>query len=76
MYYEAPTDRSVVAPLTLAAGATVVDVFPTDCPFMMQDQAGHVFNYKKGEELKGKPLAPGTWAAYPMKCSGITVFLH
>ena len=47
-----------------------------DCPFMMQDAAGHVFNYKKGRELKGKPLAPGTWAAYPMKCSGITVFLH
>ncbi len=45
MYYEAPTDRNVVAPLTLAAPATVVDVFPTDCPFMMQDSAGHIFTY-------------------------------
>ncbi len=76
MYYEAPTDRSVVAPLPLTASATVVDVFPTDCAFMMQDSSGHVATYQKGEELRGKPLAPGTWAAYPMKCSGIDIFLH
>ena len=44
--------------------------------FSMQDQAGHAFTYKKAEELMGKGLAPGTWSLYPMKCSGIDVFLR
>jgi hypothetical protein len=76
MYYEAPTDRSVIEPIPLPAGAAIVDVLPDDCLFSMQDQAGHSFTFKKGEEAKAKGLAPGTWSLYPMKCSGVSVFLR
>ncbi len=75
-YYEAHTDRSVETPLTLPAGAAIVDVFPQDCMFSLQDQAGHSFTFKKAEEAIDKGLASGTWSLYPMKCSGIDVFLR
>jgi hypothetical protein len=75
-YYEAPTDRTVVAALTLPSRASIVDVFPADCLFSLQDQAGHSLTFKKAEEALGKGLAPGTWSVYPMKCSGIEVFLN
>jgi hypothetical protein len=75
-YYEAPTDRTAEAPLALPAGASIIDVFPTDCMFSLQDQAGHSFTFKKAEEAMGRALAPGTWSLYPMKCSGIDIFLR
>jgi hypothetical protein len=75
-YYEAPTDATVEKPLPLPAGAAIVDVFPDNCMFSLQDQAGHSFTFKNAEEARGKRLAPGTWSLYPMKCSGIDVFLR
>lgn len=74
--YEAPTDGTVIGPLALPAGAVIVDVLPTDCEFILQDQAGHNFTYKKGEEAKAKGLGPGTWAVYPRKCGGVSIYLH
>ena len=34
--YVAPTDGTMVGPLTLPAGATIVDVFPSDCMFSLR----------------------------------------
>jgi hypothetical protein len=76
MYYEAPTDASVEKPLTLPAGATIVDVFSDDCVFWMQDQAGHAITFEKPAEARGKRVAPGTWSVYPLKCSGVAIFLR
>jgi hypothetical protein len=76
IYFEAPTDRSVETPLTLPAGATIVDVFPDNCTFSLQNQDSHVLTFNQKEEALGKRLAPGTWLVYPMKCGGIDIFLH
>jgi hypothetical protein len=76
LYYEAPTDATVEKPLPLPNGANIVDVFPNDCAFSLQDQAGHSFTFRKAEEANGKALAPGTWSLYPIKCRGVSVFLR
>jgi hypothetical protein len=75
-YYEAPTDASVDKPLTLPAGATIVDVFSDACMFSLQDQAGHSVTFQKPAEARGQVLAPGTWSLYPIKCSGVAIFLR
>jgi hypothetical protein len=76
LYYEAPTDATVEKPLPLPAGATIVDVFSDTCMFSLQDQAGHSVTFKSPAEARGQVLAPGTWSVYPIKCSGVAVFLR
>src|SRR5258708_2156470 len=76
MYYEAPTDASVEKPLTLPAGATIVDVFSDERMFLLEDQAGHSITYKKPAEASGTRVAPGTWSLYPLRCSGVSIFLR
>jgi hypothetical protein len=75
-YYEAPTDGTALQPLLLPAGASIVDVVPQDCAFSVQDQAGHSFTFNQEGEAKGRILSPGAWSVYPMKCSGVDVFLR
>ena len=75
-YYEAPTDRTIERPLDLPNGASIVDAVPDDCEFFLQDQAGHSITYKKAAEAKGQRLAPGSWSLYPVKCSGVDIYLH
>jgi hypothetical protein len=75
-YYEAPTDRSVAAPLTLPAGAVIVGVFPDDCAFSVREARGSApLNFPNESQAKGKTLAAGTWSVYPQKCGGVAVFL-
>jgi hypothetical protein len=75
-FYEAPTDATALQPLNLPAAATIVDVAPKDCVFTVQDQAGHSFTFNKEGEAKGRILNPGAWSVYPVKCSGIDVYLR
>lgn len=75
-YYVASTNAIVEKPLPLPIGATLVDVFPDDCVFSMQDELGHSFTFKNAKEALRRRLDPGTWSVYPVKCGGIDVFLR
>ena len=74
-YYEVSTGRSVEEPLSLPAGGEIVGVFPDDCTFSVQDQSGHSFTFRNETEAQAHGLAPGTWSVYPLKCSGIEVYV-
>ena len=75
-YDEVPTLASGEGPLPLAAGATIVDVFPDKCAFWVSDQAGHSFNFHIAKEALGTSLNPGAWSIYPIDCFGIQVYLR
>ncbi len=74
-YYEAATDRSVERPLNLTVGGTIVGVFPNDCTFSVRSDLGDAFTFRDEPEAKGKTLGPGAWSVYPLKCSGVVVFI-
>jgi hypothetical protein len=74
-YYEVSTTRTVEEPLSLPAGGEIVGVFPNDCVFAIQDQSGHSFTFRNEREAQARGLGPGMWSVYPLKCSGIDVFV-
>ena len=74
-YYEPATGRSVEQPLSLPRGGEIIGVFPDDCAFSVQDQAGHSFTFQNEDQAKAKGFGPGTWSVYPLKCSGIGVYV-
>ena len=74
-YYEASTNRSVEEPLSLPGGGEIVGVFPDDCEFAVQDEAGHSFTFRNEEEAKARGFGPGTWSVYPLKCGGVAVYV-
>ena len=75
-YYEVSTTRTVEEPLSLPAGGKIVGVFPDDCMFAVQDQSGHSFTFRNEREAQARGLGPGMWSVYPLKCSGIEVFVR
>jgi hypothetical protein len=75
-YYEAPSEASVQGALPLSGGATIVDVFPNDCVFSMQDQAGRTLTFKNAKEAVGQSIAAGAWSIHPIKCQGIQAYLR
>jgi hypothetical protein len=64
-YYQASTDGTALQPLPLPGGTSIVDVFPQDCAFSLQDQEGHSFTFNRADEAKGRELAPGAWSYIP-----------
>lgn len=64
------------APLTLAAQASIVDVFPEDCGFSLRDQEEHSVAFKNASAAVGKTVAPGTWSLTPIRCAGVSIYLH
>ena len=75
-YFEVPTGASVERPLDLPLGGTLVDVFPNDCVFSMEDQAGHRLTFRDAKEAVGRRLDAGSWSVFPVKCGGIDVFVR
>ena len=74
-YYEVSTGRSVEQPLSLPTGGEIVDAFPDDCTFSVQNQSGNSFTFRNEDEAKAKGLGPGTWSVLPLKCGGIAVYV-
>jgi hypothetical protein len=74
-YYEVSTTRTVEESLSLPRGGEIVGVFPDDCAFAVQDQSGHAFTFRNEREAQARGLGPGMWSVYPLKCSGIDVFV-
>ena len=75
-YYDASTGQSIDHPaIPLPVGGFIVGVFPDDCTFRVQDQAGRSFTFKDEKEAKGKTLGPGTWSLFPIKCGGVALFV-